>query len=309
MTRYLIPGALATAIVLVLGQPAESRRDVQDPAPVALSAVESQTTWLVQAATVEDAVRAVEAVGGTVTDRLAVINAVAAQVTAEQRAALSGVRLYENGDVAVSSLAGAFASFSDRGLGRFIENTPNGSWSLLPEGLSRAIDARYGVNFDLTLSRTDGGGTPTLTLAATATAGSKVDAAGADLFTDLGSGVAATSNGTQTSLFSVDPLAIRNNASHNPSFLDANLLHDAGVTGAGVAVAVVDTGVWQDSAKNGVNSRVVVEVDTLGPTTVVQPSLDDKNGHGSHVASSMLSDELWNGQYEGIAPGAGLVSI
>jgi serine protease AprX len=88
-----------------------------------------------------------------------------------------------------------------------------------------------------------------------------------------------------------------------------------GITGAGVGVAVIDTGVDGSlpdfSAADG-HSRVIVSaVDNAGATTAT-----DSYGHGTDVAGIIAgngdnrpaSDPL-HGQYVGVAPGANLISL
>jgi serine protease AprX len=88
-----------------------------------------------------------------------------------------------------------------------------------------------------------------------------------------------------------------------------------GYTGAGVGVAVIDTGVtaWHDDLTNKSlktypygNQRVSKFVDFVNGRT--QPY--DDNGHGSHVAGTILGNGYDSGgEKSGIAPGASLVSL
>ena len=80
-----------------------------------------------------------------------------------------------------------------------------------------------------------------------------------------------------------------------------------GYTGAGVGVAVIDSGVFplhDDLTKSG--SRVVKFVDFVNGRL----SAYDDNGHGSHVAGTIAGNGYDSmGQRSGIAPGASLVSL
>ena len=98
-------------------------------------------------------------------------------------------------------------------------------------------------------------------------------------------------------------------ASHYPTLIGATDLLAAGIDGEGITVAVVDTGIWDK--KNGVWERLLREVDTTGPGIVEGYSLNDTNGHGTHVASAMLSSGYRPGVqlYEGVAPKGNLVSV
>jgi serine protease AprX len=88
-----------------------------------------------------------------------------------------------------------------------------------------------------------------------------------------------------------------------------------GYTGAGVGIAVIDTGVtsWHDDLTNKTsalypygNQRVTKFVDFVNGQT--QPY--DDNGHGSHVAGIILGNGYdSSGEKAGIAPGASLISL
>ncbi|HYM23823.1 MAG TPA: S8 family serine peptidase [Vicinamibacterales bacterium] len=88
-----------------------------------------------------------------------------------------------------------------------------------------------------------------------------------------------------------------------------------GYTGAGIGVAVLDSGVtsWHDDLTNNSaklypygNQRVAKFVDFVNGRTLPY----DDNGHGSHVAGTILGNGYDSmGQRAGIAPGASLVSL
>ena len=98
--------------------------------------------------------------------------------------------------------------------------------------------------------------------------------------------------------------------------VDADKLHDLGLTGSGVTVAVLDSGtilagqhgksLLRDSRGR---SRVFNKYDAIQGRTTRWLN-DDKNGHGTHVsniiASSLKSD---NGKFNGIAPDVYLMSV
>ena len=98
--------------------------------------------------------------------------------------------------------------------------------------------------------------------------------------------------------------------------VDADRLHNLGITGAGVTVAVLDSGTilaGQHGRHLLTNSRgrfrVFNKYDAIQGTTTRWLN-DDKNGHGTHVsniiASSLKSD---NGKFNGIAPDVYLMSV
>ena len=98
--------------------------------------------------------------------------------------------------------------------------------------------------------------------------------------------------------------------------IGSSTVHQAyGVTGAGVGIAVIDSGVatWHDDLTNRSsktypygNQRVAKFVDFVNGRT--QPY--DDAGHGTHVAGIILGNGYDSyGQKEGIAPDASLVSL
>jgi serine protease AprX len=88
-----------------------------------------------------------------------------------------------------------------------------------------------------------------------------------------------------------------------------------GYTGAGIGVAVIDSGIttWHDDLKNTTskvypygNQRVTKFVDFVNGRTLPY----DDNGHGSHVAGTILGNGTdSNGEKSGIAPRAALISL
>jgi len=88
-----------------------------------------------------------------------------------------------------------------------------------------------------------------------------------------------------------------------------------GYTGAGIGVAIIDSGVtsWHDDLTNNSsvlypygNQRVSMFVDFVNGQTAPY----DDNGHGSHVAGTLAGNGYdSNGQLAGVAPGASLVSL
>jgi serine protease AprX len=80
-----------------------------------------------------------------------------------------------------------------------------------------------------------------------------------------------------------------------------------GVTGRGIGVAILDSGIAPHSDLAG---RIVASVDfTSGPTGILVPPADP-GGHGTHVAGLVAGDGTASGgAYAGIAPGANLVDV
>jgi subtilisin family serine protease len=103
-------------------------------------------------------------------------------------------------------------------------------------------------------------------------------------------------------------------------------MHTGGVTGRGVTVAVLDTGVWINKgplqvSSSGRNPRVIAQYDTIlarkDPSAYPLLSLNkysrdinDFNGHGTQVSSIIAASSLTSaGRYQGVAPGVNLVSV
>lgn len=105
------------------------------------------------------------------------------------------------------------------------------------------------------------------------------------------------------------------------SQVGAKSLHADGITGAGVTVAVLDTGLWSSGGgKNWLrkdydgDERVLRTYDALTGVEGAAADARDDNGHGSHVASIILSSRKargvgGSGVWNGVAPGASLVVV
>lgn len=80
---------------------------------------------------------------------------------------------------------------------------------------------------------------------------------------------------------------------------------DRGITGAGVTICVIDTGV-DDVVHESLQGKFVAGFNAL-TDTVENP--DDDNGHGTHVAGIALGTGGPSGTYRGVAPGAKLIDV
>lgn len=94
----------------------------------------------------------------------------------------------------------------------------------------------------------------------------------------------------------------------------ATLLSQAGLTGRGVGVAIIDSGLWNIPAltKNTLGEpRVVTHYDAI--RNQIDLNLLDDGGHGSHMASIIASSKPVANrhpvQYQGIAPNAELIPV
>ena len=104
-------------------------------------------------------------------------------------------------------------------------------------------------------------------------------------------------------------------ATSYPKTTRADKLWQRGITGAGIGVGVIDTGIagdqpdFKDAAGN---SRVVANV----ITSPAAATAGDGFGHGTHVAGIIAGDsnhraagDPFKGKYVGMAPGANLIAI
>ncbi|MFZ5824220.1 MAG: S8 family peptidase [Bacillota bacterium] len=87
----------------------------------------------------------------------------------------------------------------------------------------------------------------------------------------------------------------------------AHNMWNEGFTGAGVTVAVVDTGIYSDPASpTDFGNRVLANVAVNEAAT----TSTDEYGHGTHVAAIVGGNGLHSGgAYSGIAPGVNLVNV
>ena len=114
-----------------------------------------------------------------------------------------------------------------------------------------------------------------------------------------------------------DPAADLGSMYHVVDQIGARKLWDQGVTGAGIDVAVIDTGVAPVPALSGAD-KVVAMVDLSAEAAVPEARYLDTNGHGSHMAGIIAGRDPGAdpakaadrpGEFLGVAPGAGIVSV
>ncbi|MCP4309320.1 MAG: hypothetical protein GY788_31485, partial [bacterium] len=97
--------------------------------------------------------------------------------------------------------------------------------------------------------------------------------------------------------------------------IGAHQLHAEGITGAGVGVAVIDSGLSDFSpVKRDTQGdlRTLAQYDAIAHEELsVWSAPNDGSGHATHVTSVGLSSEVaWNsGHYRGVAPDANLVAV
>jgi subtilisin family serine protease len=92
-----------------------------------------------------------------------------------------------------------------------------------------------------------------------------------------------------------------------PRLVGADSLQRSGITGRGVTIAVLDSGLWEDPSQN-FGSRVLASIDVVnGGSGAVQ---GDPYGHGTHVTSIAAGGaQNVSLSYLGIAPQANLVIV
>jgi len=96
-----------------------------------------------------------------------------------------------------------------------------------------------------------------------------------------------------------------------PDVVGADFVWEYGVTGEGITVAVVDTGlVWHPGffrdVHNKLDQRIVAWVDFVDGSK--RP--DDPNGHGTHVAGIIANTHIGaDGEWNGVAPGVKLAGV
>jgi serine protease AprX len=100
-------------------------------------------------------------------------------------------------------------------------------------------------------------------------------------------------------------------AASTPGILEVNAPQawsQLGVTGQGVGVAIVDSGVYPHPDLAG---RIVASIDfTAASPTVSSTSTGDPGGHGTHVAGLVAGDGTASGgAYTGVAPRANIVNV
>jgi serine protease AprX len=92
-----------------------------------------------------------------------------------------------------------------------------------------------------------------------------------------------------------------------PLALNADRVWAAGGSGAGVTVAVLDSGIAADPDLTSPTNRILARVNLADSLPAFST---DPGGHGTHVAGTIAGNGTRSaGQYVGIAPGANLVDV
>lgn len=98
-----------------------------------------------------------------------------------------------------------------------------------------------------------------------------------------------------------------------PRLIGAENLHGGGITGEGVGIAFIDTGLVGDNfikKDTGGSHRADAYYDAISDAEVSDIPVDE-SGHGSHVSSTAISSGISSssGKYQGIAPNANLIVV
>ena len=90
--------------------------------------------------------------------------------------------------------------------------------------------------------------------------------------------------------------------------IGATTLYNRGITGSGIGVALIDSGVAPVQGLNG-PGRVINGPDLSFESQSGQSQYLDTYGHGTHMAGIIAGDDGPGGVFEGVAPGAHVVSL
>ncbi|NQZ12917.1 MAG: S8 family serine peptidase, partial [Algicola sp.] len=111
----------------------------------------------------------------------------------------------------------------------------------------------------------------------------------------------------------------KNRDSFFPSTVKANSLHQQGITGSGITVAVIDSGLMNiNQLRHDTlgNSRIKANFIATANNVYAANKLEDNHGHGTHVTSILANNSQtydshgqFTGSYNGIAPDVSLVSV
>ena len=102
-------------------------------------------------------------------------------------------------------------------------------------------------------------------------------------------------------------------ATYYPTLIGANRLHAQGITGSGVTVAVLDSGLWEYSTLRNDSAgrpRIRARYDAIANRLSFWNGVSDGFGHGTHVTSIILdSGRTADGDFEGVAPDARVIPV
>ncbi|HTC52584.1 MAG TPA: S8 family peptidase [Steroidobacteraceae bacterium] len=253
-------------------------------APAPQSAHPADTArYLVQAPTLTLAQQDVQQVGGTLERNLDVIHAVSAYLDAAQVAQLrarSDVRVFADRSMHTESLGSLLGSVTST-----VQNVTNTAVATV--ATNPLVTTVAAVTTPVTSAVTPLAQPLVSPLVSPVVAGMSSNTALTD-----GTGVKANTLLYQTNY---------------PAEVGANTLQQQGITGRGVTIAMLDSGLWEDPSQN-YGARVLATMDVTnggsGPVT------GDPYGHGTHITSTAAGGaENLSLNYLSIAPQANLVIV
>jgi serine protease AprX len=226
--------------------------------------------FLVQASSAAVARKDIASVGGSALQSLSIVNAVAARLEpwqADRLRAQPGVHVFQ--DRALSMRAGLLSSLTST-----LSSTTSAVTSTVTNVVGTTVVTANKVPLVSAVT------TPVVA----ATTGSSVPQDG-------------TGENTPTLLYQTN----------YPMLVGADTLQQAGITGRGVTIAMLDSGLWQALNQN-YGGRVLATIDVTnggsGPVT------GDPYGHGTHITSIAAGGAVnLSGNYLSIAPQANLVIV
>ncbi len=117
----------------------------------------------------------------------------------------------------------------------------------------------------------------------------------------------------ESSISSADGIVGTSPQAHFQEIVGADLLHEEGLTGYGVTVAVVDTGIWFTELALKRNSfgddRIVATYNSIEDVADIR-EINDESGHGTHLSSIAINSEFGDeGRFNGVAPDADVVVV
>jgi subtilisin family serine protease len=109
------------------------------------------------------------------------------------------------------------------------------------------------------------------------------------------------------------PVAV-DSRSYGPALVGATRLHRKGITGAGVTLAILDTGLWDHTAltqDSGGRFRIKASYDAIANDEGIEHNATtDEHGHGTHLATIVADSQRdIDGAFRGAAPDVQLVIV
>ena len=279
-TDYLLTTVSIALLATASAANAVTLAQPRDDAPVAAAAVRS--LYIVQAPTLSASQHSVEWVNASVDRNLEIIHAVSAYLTATQvqrLAADSSVHLFQDRTLSTSGVSSLLGSLTKSVVSAIAPAVAPVVTAVTPlvTPLARALTPV--TNPVLALA------TPVASPLVTPLLAPVVSSLSSSQQLKDGTGV-----GSSSLLYETD----------YPMLVGADSLHQGGITGKGVTIAVLDSGLWQDPSQN-FGPRLLASIDVVNGGS--GPVKGDAYGHGTHVTSIAAGGaQDISLSYSGIAP-------